>query len=142
NQCRLVTLSACETGLTKSKTSDEYIGLPFGFLLAGSPSIVSTLWEVDQVTSTLLLMRFYENLETMSTVTALNEAQQWLRNLTSEGLEVLLKDLKPQIDEIFDRLPLKERTRYVNAPLKGAQNRKPFPFVEPHYWSGFIAIGV
>ncbi|TAG70504.1 MAG: CHAT domain-containing protein, partial [Oscillatoriales cyanobacterium] len=93
-------------------------------------------------TSTLLLMRFYENLETMSTVTALNEAQQWLRNLTSEGLEVLLKDLKPQIDEIFDRLPLKERTRYVNAPLKGAQNRKPFPFVEPHYWSGFIAIGV
>ncbi|MCC3446297.1 MAG: CHAT domain-containing protein [Oscillatoriales cyanobacterium] len=142
NQCRLVTLSACETGLTKSKTSDEYIGLPFGFLLAGSPSIVSTLWEVDQVTSTLLLMRFYENLESMSTVTALNEAQQWLRNMTSEGLEVLLKDLKPQIDEIFDRLPLKERTRYVNAPLKGAQNRKPFPFVEPHYWSGFIAIGV
>ncbi|WP_293332987.1 CHAT domain-containing protein [Microcoleus sp. CAWBG58] len=142
NQCRLVTLSACETGLTKSKTSDEYIGLPFGFLLAGSPSIVSTLWEVDQVTSTLLLMRFYENLETMSTVTALNEAQQWLRNLTSEGLEALLKDLKPQIDKIFDRLPLMERTRYVQAPLKGAQNRKPFPFVEPHYWSGFIAIGV
>ncbi|TAE95379.1 MAG: CHAT domain-containing protein [Oscillatoriales cyanobacterium] len=130
NQCRLVTLSACETGLTKSKTSDEYIGLPFGFLLAGSPSIVSTLWEVDQVTSTLLLMRFYENLETMSTVTALNEAQQWLRNLTSEGLEALLKDLKPQIDKIFDRLPLMERTRYVQAPLNGAKNRKPFPFVD------------
>jgi CHAT domain-containing protein len=142
NQCRLVTLSACETGLTESKTSDEYIGLPFGFLLAGSPSMVSTLWKVDELASTLLLIRFYENLETLSTVTALNEAQQWLRNLTSEGLEVLLKDLKPQIDEIFDRLPLKERTRYVNAPLKGAQNRKPFPFVEPHYWSGFIAIGV
>jgi CHAT domain-containing protein len=142
NQCRLVTLSACETGLTKSKTSDEYIGLPFGFLLAGSPSIVSTLWEVDQVTSTLLLMRFYENLESMSTVTALNEAQQWLRNMTSEGLEALLKDLKPQIDEIFDQLPLMERTRYVQAPLNGAKNRKPFPFVEPHYWSGFIAIGV
>ena len=142
NQCRLVTLSACETGLTESKTSDEYIGLPFGFLLAGSPSMVSTLWKVDQLASTLLLIRFYENLETMSTVTALNEAQQWLRNLTSEGLEVLLKGLKPQIDEVFNQLPLKERTRYVNAPLKGAQNRKPFPFIEPHYWSGFIAIGV
>ncbi|MCC3530828.1 MAG: CHAT domain-containing protein [Microcoleus sp. PH2017_22_RUC_O_B] len=47
NQCRLVTLSACETGLTESKTSDEYIGLPFGFLLAGSPSMVTTLWKVD-----------------------------------------------------------------------------------------------
>ena len=104
--------------------------------------MVSTLWKVDQLASTLLLIRFYENLETMSTVTALNEAQQWLRNLTSEGLEVLLKSLKPQIDEIFNQLPLKERTRYVQAPLNGAKNRKPFPFVEPHYWSGFIAIGV
>jgi len=142
NQCRLVTLSACETGLTESRTSDEYIGLPFGFLLAGSPSMVSTLWKVDELASTLLLIRFYENLETLSTVTALNEAQQWLRNLTSEGLEALLKGLKPQIDRTFKLLPKKERTRFVNAPLDGALNRKPFPFAEPHYWAGFTAIGV
>jgi CHAT domain-containing protein/predicted enzyme related to lactoylglutathione lyase len=142
NQCRLVTLSACETGLTESRTSDEYIGLPFGFLLAGSPSMVSTLWKVDELASTLLLIRFYENLETLSTVTALNEAQQWLRNLTSEGLEALLKCLKPQIDRTFELLPKKERTRFVNAPLDGALNRKPFPFAEPHYWAGFTAIGV
>ncbi|MEG4208950.1 CHAT domain-containing protein [Microcoleus sp. S13_B4] len=142
NQCRIVTLSACETGLTESRTSDEYIGLPFGFLLAGSPSMVSTLWKVDELASTLLLIRFYENLETLSTVTALNEAQQWLRNLTSEGLETLLKCLKPQIDQTFKLLPKKERTRFVNAPLDGALNRKPFPFAEPHYWAGFTAIGV
>ncbi|MEG3897976.1 MULTISPECIES: CHAT domain-containing protein [unclassified Microcoleus] len=142
NQCRLVTLSACETGLTESRTSDEYIGLPFGFLLAGSPSMVSTLWKVDELASTLLLIRFYQNLETLSTVTALNEAQQWLRNLTSEGLEALLKCLKPQIDQTFKLLPKKERTRFVNAPLDGAVNRKPFPFAEPHYWAGFTAIGV
>ncbi|MEG3944625.1 CHAT domain-containing protein, partial [Microcoleus sp. w2-18aC4] len=142
NQCRLVTLSACETGLTESRTSDEYIGLPFGFLLAGSPSMVSTLWKVDELASTLLLIRFYENLETLSTVTALNEAQQWLRNLTSEALEALLKCLKPQIDQTFKLLPKKERTRFVNAPLEGALNRKPFPFADPHYWAGFTAIGV
>ncbi|MGV0106047.1 CHAT domain-containing protein [Nostoc sp. DSM 114160] len=47
-QCRLVTLSACETGLIDAQnTSDEYIGLPSGFLLAGSPSVVSSLWKVD-----------------------------------------------------------------------------------------------
>ncbi|MEG4203796.1 CHAT domain-containing protein [Microcoleus sp. Pol7_A1] len=142
NQCRLVTLSACETGLTESKTSDEYIGLPFGFLLAGSPSMVSTLWKVDELASTLLLIRFYENLETLSTVTALNEAQQWLRNLTSEGLEALLKCLKPQIDQTFKLLPKKERARFINTPLEGALNRKPFPFAQPHYWAGFTAIGV
>jgi hypothetical protein len=36
-QCRLVTLSACETGLTGAPQKiDEYIGLPSGFLYAGS----------------------------------------------------------------------------------------------------------
>jgi CHAT domain-containing protein len=142
NQCRLVTLSACETGLTESKNSDEYIGLPFGFLLAGSPSMVSTLWEVDQLASTLLLMRFYENLETLSTAAALNEAQQWLRNLTSEELKVVLERLKPQIDQTFEQLPLKHRTLHVEARLNRARNRQPFPFAEPHYWAGFTAIGV
>ena len=142
NQCRLVTLSACETGLTESKTSDEYIGLPFGFLLAGSPSMVSTLWEVDQLASTLLLMRFYENLETLSTAAALNEAQQWLRNLTTEGLKAVLKRLKPQIDQVFEQLSQKDRTLLVEARLNRALNRKPFPFAEPHYWAGFTAIGV
>jgi len=41
SQCRLVALSACETGLTDpTSLSDEYIGLPSGFLYAGSPSFV------------------------------------------------------------------------------------------------------
>jgi CHAT domain-containing protein len=142
SQCRLVTLSACEAGLTESKTTDEYIGLPFGFLLAGSPSIVSTLWEVDELTSTLLLMRFYKNIKTLSSVAALNEAQQWLRNLTSEKLEALLTDLQPQIDQVFDQLPPKDRRVYIQARLNAALNRKPFPFAEPHYWAAFTAIGV
>ncbi len=142
NQCRLVTLSACETGLTETSTTDEYIGLSSGFLLAGSRSIVSSLWEVDQLASTLLLIRFYENIKTLSTVAALNEAQQWLRNLTSEKLEALLEDLQPQIDQICEQLPPAERRRFVNAPQNGALNRKPFPFAAPHYWAAFTAIGV
>jgi len=142
SQCRLVTLSACEAGLTESKTTDEYIGLPFGFLLAGSPSMVSTLWKVDQLASTLLLIRFYENIKTLSTVAALNEAQQWLRNLTSEKLEALLKELQPQIDYIFEQLPPGIRRRFVEAPQNGARNRQPLPFAGAHYWAGFTAIGV
>jgi CHAT domain-containing protein len=39
SQTRLVVLSACETGLIDfNNTSDEYIGLPSGFLYAGSSS--------------------------------------------------------------------------------------------------------
>jgi len=36
SQCRLVTLSACETGLTDPSATDEYIGLNYGFLVAGT----------------------------------------------------------------------------------------------------------
>ena len=62
-KCRLVTLSACETGLIDfNNTSDEYIGLPSGFLLAGSPSVVSSLWKVNDLSTSFLMIKFYENL--------------------------------------------------------------------------------
>jgi hypothetical protein len=49
----------CETGLSDpSSTSDEYIGLPSGFLKAGSSSIVSSLWSVDDFATALLMIRF------------------------------------------------------------------------------------
>jgi CHAT domain-containing protein/Tfp pilus assembly protein PilF len=64
NQCRLVTFSACESGMTDpTSISDEYIGLPSGFLYAGSLSIVSTLWTVDPLATTLLMVKFYKNLK-------------------------------------------------------------------------------
>ncbi len=56
-QCRLVTLSACETGLTDFRSfSDEYIGLPSGFLFAGSPSVVSSLWTVSDLSTAFLMI--------------------------------------------------------------------------------------
>ncbi|MFM6271109.1 MAG: CHAT domain-containing protein, partial [Dolichospermum sp.] len=61
NQCRLVTLSACETGLIDlNSISDEYIGLPSGFLFAGSPSVVSSLWTVDDLSTSFLMIKLYE----------------------------------------------------------------------------------
>jgi CHAT domain-containing protein len=62
-KCRLVTLSACETGLIDSRnTSDEYIGLPSGFLLAGSPTVVSSLWKINDLSTSFVMIKFYENL--------------------------------------------------------------------------------
>jgi hypothetical protein len=57
---RLVTLSACETGLIDIRhTPDEYIGLSTGFLLAGAPGVVSALWPVHDDATRLLMERFY-----------------------------------------------------------------------------------
>ncbi|MFN6482819.1 MULTISPECIES: CHAT domain-containing tetratricopeptide repeat protein [unclassified Nostoc] len=142
-KCRLVTLSACETGLIDYKnTSDEYIGLPSGFLLAGSKAVVSSLWTVSDLSTAFLMMKFYENLQTITSVSiALNQAQQWLRNLTTEEFEALLVKYHPQIEEIFAQLP-EEKRPLARAILKRTCKQKPHPFAAPFYWAGFTATGL
>jgi CHAT domain-containing protein len=74
--CALVTLSACETGVSAVAPGDELIGLARGFFAAGSPSLVLSLWTVDDDATAELMNEFYKNLiETGSPTTALRLAQ-------------------------------------------------------------------
>ena len=107
-QCRLVTLSACETGVIDyTNISDEYIGLPSGFLVAGSPAVVSSLWTVNDLSTALLMIKFYDNLRNqMSLAVALNQAQLWLRDATKEELQQWIEKLplsRNQREELGDR---------------------------------------
>lgn len=56
---RLVTLSACETGLSKVAPGDEALGLLRGFLMAGAPRVLATYWTVDDASTAALMSRFY-----------------------------------------------------------------------------------
>ncbi len=56
---RLVTLSACETALSRVAPGDELIGLVRGFLLAGVPSVVASHWTVDDASTATLMADFY-----------------------------------------------------------------------------------
>jgi CHAT domain-containing protein len=58
----LVVLSACETGLGCTAGSDGVIGLTRAFLTAGSRSVVSSLWKVDDAATSFLMQEFYRNL--------------------------------------------------------------------------------
>ncbi|MCL1472062.1 CHAT domain-containing protein [Argonema antarcticum] len=146
NQCRLVTLSACETGLIDPKSiSDEYIGLPSGFLFAGSPSVVSSLWTVNDLSTSFLMIKFYEilfdvNLN-ISVAVALKEAQDWLQNLTIEKLDEFLEQYQSQIDKYLAPLRPGQRTIYQES-LKQIRQRQPHPFANPYYWAGFTATGI
>ncbi len=71
----LVTLSACETGLSRQKTGDELIGLQRALMFAGTKSIVSTLWSVDDQATAFLMPSFYKNLAAMPKNKALQQAQ-------------------------------------------------------------------
>ncbi|MCP2732501.1 CHAT domain-containing protein, partial [Limnofasciculus baicalensis] len=58
--CRLVTLSACESGLPEFANSDEYLSLPYSFLLAGSTNVIATQWRVRSDATALLMLKFYQ----------------------------------------------------------------------------------
>lgn len=67
-QARLVTLSACETGLgsgwlNRQPAGDDLVGLTRAFLLAGSGAVLASLWEVDDRSTVTLMNGFYRGLK-------------------------------------------------------------------------------
>jgi CHAT domain-containing protein len=71
----LVTLSACETGMSQLKGGD-LIGLCRGFFYAGASSLVVSLWRVDDEATAELMTSFYRRLVAgKATCAALREAQ-------------------------------------------------------------------
>lgn len=74
--CSLVTLSACETGMNAIAPGDELIGLVRGFLAAGAPSLLVSLWPVDDATTVRLMRAFYQEMLTgKGTAASLRTAQ-------------------------------------------------------------------
>ncbi len=61
---RLVTLSACESGLGKVAKGDEIMGFTRSFLSAGASSIVASLWPVADESTDLLMNKMYRELAT------------------------------------------------------------------------------
>jgi CHAT domain-containing protein/tetratricopeptide (TPR) repeat protein len=60
----LVVLSACETGLGKDVTGEGVVGLTRGFMYAGSPRVVVSLWNVNDLATAELMQRFYRGMLT------------------------------------------------------------------------------
>jgi len=76
----LVVLSACETQVGAVSAGDEVVGLTRAFLYAGTPTVIASLWNVDDEATTLLMERFYTHLrEGMGKAQALQQAQSDVR---------------------------------------------------------------
>ncbi|MEO0842872.1 MAG: CHAT domain-containing tetratricopeptide repeat protein [Cyanobacteria bacterium J06643_5] len=58
----LAVLSACETGRGRN-TSEGILGLSRSFIAAGVPSVVVSLWAVNDKSTSDLMTKFYENLQ-------------------------------------------------------------------------------
>lgn len=75
-RCELVTLSACETGMSAVAPGNELIGLARGFFSAGAPSLLMSLWTVDDEATAELMTSFYTHLcAGANAASALRQAQ-------------------------------------------------------------------
>lgn len=105
SRCRLAVGSACQSGhYDMAEAPDEFTGLPAGFLQAGAACVVVSLWQIDDRATAVLMTRFYELLDprgtgiTVSPVTALRNARNWLRNLTTGQLDSFVQAHPPLAD--------------------------------------------
>ena len=73
----LVVLSACSTALGKEVRGEGIIGLTRGFMYAGSPRVVASLWKVDDAATAEFMAIFYKKMlvENLRPAAALRAAQ-------------------------------------------------------------------
>ncbi|MCG8332545.1 MAG: CHAT domain-containing protein [Chitinophagales bacterium] len=143
SETKIVTLSACETGLTDilGQSPNEYIGLPFGFMSLGIPSVIGSLWKVADLSTALLMEKFYSNhiKEKMESTLALHEAQLWLRRLK---ISEILDFAKRNLDSTFDEEKRKILKKYINRyQIRFEENPEDKPFSHPYYWAPFTLYG-
>lgn len=80
----LVTLSACDTALgsgyfAEVPAGDDLVGLTRAFMFAGAPSVLASLWEVNDRSAVQLMHSFYGQLRNGDKATALAKAQREMR---------------------------------------------------------------
>ena len=143
SSARLVTLSACETGMTDiiKGSPEEYVGLPAGFMLAGVPCVVASLWAVPDISTALLMERFYHNHRKggMDFVTALHEAQKWVRELPIGEVAKYAEKCLRQAKRKDQAQLLIHKNHYAH---RAQQNPNERPFAHPYYWAAFTVNGM
>ena len=108
-------LSACDTGLGEVAAGEGVLGLQRAFQVAGARTTVTSLWQVPDIATQLLMQRFYENLwdKGMGKLEALRQAQLWmLREGKARGV--------------------------IREEDQGASQSKRLP---PYYWAAFVLSG-
>ena len=133
----LIVLSACETGLGKLSSGDELVGLTRAFIYAGTPSVVASLWNVEDSSTAQLMATFYKNLKTMTKVEALRQAQlQLIRGNTNS--ELLARRGIGGVGKLGE---------VANSTLQTPSSELPTPSSisvsrsHPYFWAPFILVG-
>ncbi len=117
----LAVLSACNTGTGKYFTGEGVMGISRSFLLAGSRSVVVSLWSVPSKETELLMVNFYRNLRSGI------DAPAALRKAKSEMMKMQPSSVNGKVED-----------RGIAVREKGGtQEQSSHPF----FWASFILFG-
>ncbi|MDZ8054597.1 MAG: tetratricopeptide repeat protein [Aulosira sp. ZfuVER01] len=130
----LTVLSACDTARGDIKIGEGVFGLRRAFAVAGSQTLVMSLWPVPDKVTALLMERFFDNLQSgMGRSTALHQSQDYIRIITVKqlrqstlGIEVLKELLK--VNEL-------------SADTQIDCQEEDTPLQHPFYWGAWICQG-
>ncbi len=143
----LVCLSACETGITgKEELIDEFVGLASSFLAAGAVYALSTLWIVDEISTALMMIRFYQILNAqrcqnkLYPALALKEAQKWLRTITYSKLSDWYLELAKVTYNSSCSQDLRDEANLIRRNDAKMVSQEP-PYADLYYWAGFTITG-
>nr|WP_228042596.1 MULTISPECIES: CHAT domain-containing protein [unclassified Tychonema] len=131
--CHLVVLSACETALIDTNNRSDYIGLPTGFIHAGAMGTLASLWAVNDLSTALMMVKFYELLKPgVSIGKALHDTQRWFKSAATSDLLSWVQE-----SDSFDG----DRKKPILKELKG-YNDDEQPYGDVYHWGAFCAIGL
>jgi CHAT domain-containing protein len=138
---RLTVLNGCESGMLTPDGTDEYLGLPSGFLYAGAACVISTLWAVNDLSSALVMDRFHGEVANGSyPAAALREACRWLREDIHTGHQ-LRDSIVPEFLQRVDDAQLR-RDCLAKAAEYAQRYPNTAPFASLAHWAPYICSGL
>ena len=140
---RLAVLSACETGIPDIKYADEAISLPSGLVQAGVAGVVASLWSVSDLSTMMLMVRFYEfwRRDNLEPPEALRQAQIWVRDTSNGKKAEYFGGFLPELGKSDEsQIPVYVADILYKASAFGRPDENDFE--HPFYWAAFGYTGV
>jgi CHAT domain-containing protein len=137
---RLASLSACETGIVGAELPDEVVALPAAFLQAGFGGVAASLWSVEDVSTAMLMERFYRlwRQDGLPPVLALRQAQCWLRDSSNGEKAAYFRHDLPKASGV--KMPGQVAAKWFSQVMLRQPEARDFE--HPFWWAAFYLTGV
>jgi len=136
-QARLVCASACQTALPSMGGGDEAMSMATALLSTGAAAAVASLWSVPDLSTAVLMAKFYELMtrDGVEPMPALRQAQLWLREATAAELLSFFGP-RPHLHVAYEEAAVKGA-----LPDEFAGNGTARPWQAEVHWAAFTIHG-